>query len=88
MSTTVRTETAEYRGYELRVIEWMGTWQVSICPLRETLPFLSLTDELPSAPTPEEAFAKARWRVRSAARGQQGAGVPLLVVKSNAWYPA
>ena len=63
MSTTVRTETAEYRGYELRVIEWMGTWQVSICPLRETLPFLSLTDELPSAPTPEEAFAKAHWRI-------------------------
>ena len=62
-SSTVRTETVDYRGYELRVIEWLGTWQVSISPLRETLPFLSLTEELPSAPTSEEAFAKARWRV-------------------------
>ena len=47
---TVRTETAEYRGYELRVIEWLGTWQASICPLRETLPFPPSSEELPTAP--------------------------------------
>ena len=61
--STVRSETAEYCHYELRATEWLGRWQVSICPLRETLPFLSLTEELPNAPTPEEAFAKARWRI-------------------------
>ena len=61
--STVRTETDEYRGYELRVIEWLGTWQASICPLRETLPFPPSSEELPTAPTLEEAFAKARWRI-------------------------
>jgi hypothetical protein len=61
--STVRTETVEYRGYELRATEWLGRWQVSICPLLETLPFPPLSEEFPAAPTLEEALGKARWRV-------------------------
>jgi hypothetical protein len=59
----VRTQTAEYRGYDIRATEWLGRWQVALCPLLETLPFPPSSEEFPAAPTLEEAWAKARWRV-------------------------
>ena len=60
---TVSTAEEQHRGYHLQAVRVFSHWQVSICPLRETLPFPPSSEELPTAPTSEEAFAKARWRI-------------------------
>ena len=60
--STVRTESIEYRYYELRATEWLGRWQVGIYPTIEDLPH-PLPEDRPSAPTLDEAFSAGRWRV-------------------------
>jgi hypothetical protein len=57
--STVRTETVEYRGYELHATEWLGRWEVSISPAIESLPW-PRPEDVPAAPTLEEALGKAR----------------------------
>ena len=61
-SSTVRTQTAKYRGYELRATEWLGRWEVSISPAMESLRW-PRPEDVPAAATLDEALAKARWRV-------------------------
>jgi hypothetical protein len=70
-SSTVRTETAEYRGYELHATEWLGRWEVSISPAIENLPW-PRPEDVPAAPTLEEALAKARWRVDRLVKASRG----------------
>jgi hypothetical protein len=47
----------------VQAVRVFSYWQVSICPPREGLPFPPSSEELPTAPTLEEALGKARWRV-------------------------
>jgi hypothetical protein len=61
---TVRTETAEYRGYELRATEWLGRWEVSIFPAVENAPW----------PRPEDVPAQRHAKRRSAKRGGGSTG--------------
>jgi hypothetical protein len=60
--STVSTAEEDYRGYRLQAVRVFAHWQIAIYPMREDLPF-SLPDDLPSAPSLDEAFGKARWRV-------------------------
>jgi hypothetical protein len=39
--STVRTQSVEYRGYELRATEWLGRWQVGLRPGLECENWLS-----------------------------------------------
>jgi hypothetical protein len=58
----VSTAEEDYRGYRLQAVRVFSDWQVAIYPNREGLPF-ALPDDLPSAPSLDEALDKARWRV-------------------------
>ena len=62
MSTTVRVETEIYRNYELRAVEWLGQWQVSLYPTHpDQRP--AAADQIIVAATAAEAMAKGRWYV-------------------------
>ena len=58
----VSTAEEDYRGYRLQAVRIFSDWQCSIYPMREGLPPPTLGDII-AAPTLDEAFGKARWRV-------------------------
>jgi hypothetical protein len=55
----MRTESTEYRGYELQAVHNPPLWQVSIYPTSKNLPF-ARADQVASRRIKEEAIAEAR----------------------------
>ena len=61
---TVRTHTEIYRNYEIRLVEWCGSWQPRPWPLAPYLPPPAEESILAATrPSLEEALAKARWLI-------------------------
>ena len=82
----VRVHVEVYGGYELRLTEWCGSWQASLCPLSRNLPRpgeLNL-----AAHSREGALEKAKWtihqvllaRTQSCAPPGAGADCPIIRV--------
>ena len=61
MTSTVRTESLEYRGYQIDLTEWCGAWQPRLWPLAPRL--RGPADEqlvAATAPSRDEALEKTR----------------------------